>query len=133
MSASVAIGLGLSWVAAAATSLGWLMKSRGAYASARMRHRRPVLSLRVQPAPSTVSAGASVSVSGASYQAELLSARAFPSGTLRVALLALLPRPPFPPRAVRPCGSRRGAASRCPARGESREAQRPRGSLVAGL
>ena len=39
MSASVAIGLGLSWFAAAATSLGWLMKSRGAHASARMRHR----------------------------------------------------------------------------------------------
>ena len=47
MSASVAIGLGLSWVAAAATSLGWLMKARGAHTSARMSHRRPIRSLRV--------------------------------------------------------------------------------------
>lgn len=47
MSTSVAIGLGLSWLAAAATSLGWLIKSRGARSSARMRHRRPVRSLRV--------------------------------------------------------------------------------------
>ena len=47
MSTSVAIGLGLGWLAAAATSLGWLMKSRGARSSARMRHSRPVRSLRV--------------------------------------------------------------------------------------
>jgi hypothetical protein len=47
----------------------------------------------LQPAPSTVSAGASVSVSGASYQVQLLSARTFPSGTLRVALLVPTPAP----------------------------------------
>jgi drug/metabolite transporter (DMT)-like permease len=46
MTAGVAIGLGLGGVSAAVTSLGWLMKSRGARASARMRHRRPVRSLR---------------------------------------------------------------------------------------
>jgi drug/metabolite transporter (DMT)-like permease len=46
MTAGVAIGLGLSGVSAAVTSLGWLMKSRGARTSARMCHRRPVRSLR---------------------------------------------------------------------------------------
>jgi hypothetical protein len=47
----------------------------------------------LQPAPSTVSAGGWVSVSGASYQVQLLSARAFPSGALRVALLVPAPAP----------------------------------------
>ncbi len=40
----------------------------------------------LQPAPSTVRTGASVSVSGTTYQVQLLNARAFPSGALRVAL-----------------------------------------------
>lgn len=46
MTTGVAIGLGLSAAAAAGTSLGWLMKSRGALASATMSHRRPWHSLR---------------------------------------------------------------------------------------
>jgi drug/metabolite transporter (DMT)-like permease len=46
VTAPVAIGLAIAWVAAAATNLGWLMKSRGARASARMRHDRPWRSLR---------------------------------------------------------------------------------------
>jgi hypothetical protein len=41
MTVSVAIGLALAVIAAAATSLGWLMKSRGAQASAPTRHDRP--------------------------------------------------------------------------------------------
>ncbi|HLM85197.1 MAG TPA: hypothetical protein VK272_03310 [Solirubrobacteraceae bacterium] len=45
----------------------------------------------LQPAPTKVSAGASVSVSGASYYVQLLNARAFPSGTLSVALLVPTP------------------------------------------
>jgi hypothetical protein len=40
----------------------------------------------LQPAPSMVSAGATVRVRGGSYLPQLLRARAFPSGTLRVAL-----------------------------------------------
>jgi hypothetical protein len=40
----------------------------------------------LQPAPSTVSAGATVHVRGTSYFVEQLDARAFPSGTLHVAL-----------------------------------------------
>jgi len=40
----------------------------------------------LRPAPSAVSSGASVMVRGAAYQAYVFSARAFPSGTLRVAL-----------------------------------------------
>ncbi len=47
----------------------------------------------LQPAPSAVSAGSSVDVGGASYQVQLLSANAFPSGTLRVALLVPTPAP----------------------------------------
>ena len=45
----------------------------------------------LQPAPSTVSTGASASVSGTAYQIHLLSARAFPSGSLGVALLVPTP------------------------------------------
>ncbi len=45
----------------------------------------------LQPAPSTVSTGASVSVGGIAHQAYVFDARAFPSGTLRIALL--VPRP----------------------------------------
>ncbi len=45
----------------------------------------------LQPPPATVSTGASVSVGGNAYQARVLSARAFPAGSLRVALL--VPRP----------------------------------------
>jgi len=47
----------------------------------------------LQPAPSAVSAGASVDVGGSSYQVRLLSAGAFTSGTLRVALLVPAPAP----------------------------------------
>lgn len=46
MTTGVAIGLGVAWIAATTTSLGWLMKSRGARASAPMSHRRPWHSLR---------------------------------------------------------------------------------------
>ncbi|MGP0100170.1 MAG: hypothetical protein ACLPUT_00915 [Solirubrobacteraceae bacterium] len=47
----------------------------------------------LQHAPSTVSNGSSVRVGGASYEVQLLSARAFPSGDLRVALLIPAPTP----------------------------------------
>lgn len=47
MTAGVAIGLALGWVAAVATNLGWLMKHRGAQRSSRMRHRRPWRSVQV--------------------------------------------------------------------------------------
>jgi hypothetical protein len=49
----------------------------------------------LQPAPATLSAGTSVRVNGASYLPQLLSARAFPSGALRIALFL-----PAPSRAV---------------------------------
>lgn len=45
----------------------------------------------LQPAPSKLSAGATVRVRGTSYLPQLLSARAFPSGTLRVALFVQEP------------------------------------------
>ncbi len=45
----------------------------------------------LQPAPRSVSTGASVTVGGAGYQAYVFNTLAFPSGTLRVALL--IPRP----------------------------------------
>jgi hypothetical protein len=61
----------------------------------------------LQPAPSTVSAGASVSVRGSSYQAQLLSAHAFPSGSLRIALLVPTPAPSV---AATSCASIRLAA-----------------------
>ncbi len=47
----------------------------------------------LQRAPSAVSTGSSVDVGGASYQVQLLSARAFPGGALRVALLVPAPAP----------------------------------------
>jgi hypothetical protein len=47
----------------------------------------------LEPAPAKLSAGASVSVSGVSYLVQLLSAKAFPSGTLRIALLIPAPAP----------------------------------------
>lgn len=49
----------------------------------------------LQPAPaiSTLSEGASVSVGGASYRVQLLSAKAFPGGTLRIALFIPQPAP----------------------------------------
>jgi hypothetical protein len=47
----------------------------------------------LQPAPSKLSTGASVDVSGAIYRLQLLSAGAFPSGTLRVAMLIPTPAP----------------------------------------
>jgi hypothetical protein len=45
----------------------------------------------LKPAPSSVNTGGSVTVAGHTYQAQVLDARAFPSGTLRVALF--VPRP----------------------------------------
>ncbi|MGA2452486.1 MAG: hypothetical protein ABSG93_03115 [Solirubrobacteraceae bacterium] len=45
----------------------------------------------LRPAPSIVSAGAPVDVGGATYWAQMLSAGAFPSGALRVALLVPTP------------------------------------------
>jgi len=49
--------------------------------------------LQPAPAPSRLSAGAAVEVAGASYQAQLVSARAFPSGSLSAALLVPTPGP----------------------------------------
>jgi hypothetical protein len=45
----------------------------------------------LQPAPSTLSNGASIHVHGASYLVQLLSAQAFPSGPMRVALFIPAP------------------------------------------
>ena len=47
----------------------------------------------LQPAPPTVSAGASLAIAGNAYHADVLSARAFPTGGLRVALLVASPSP----------------------------------------
>jgi hypothetical protein len=47
----------------------------------------------LQPAPANLSEGASVSVSGVSYRVQLLSAKAFPSGTLKIALFIPAPAP----------------------------------------
>ncbi|MGH2865828.1 MAG: hypothetical protein ACRDJX_11360 [Solirubrobacteraceae bacterium] len=49
----------------------------------------------LQPAPPQLSEGSTVSVSGVSYRIQLLSAKAFPSGTLRIALAI-----PTPARSV---------------------------------
>ncbi len=49
----------------------------------------------LEPAPSLGSTHSSVSVGGAAYQVQLLSARAFPSGTLQIALLIPTPPPDF--------------------------------------
>jgi hypothetical protein len=46
MSAGVAIGLALAAVCALGTNAGWLIKHRGAQKSPRMRHRRPLSSVR---------------------------------------------------------------------------------------
>jgi drug/metabolite transporter (DMT)-like permease len=46
MSAGVAIGLALAAVCALGTNAGWLIKHRGAQESPRMRHRRPLSSVR---------------------------------------------------------------------------------------
>jgi drug/metabolite transporter (DMT)-like permease len=46
MSAGVAIGLALAAVCALGTNVGWLIKHRGAQESPRMRHRRPLSSVR---------------------------------------------------------------------------------------
>jgi hypothetical protein len=64
MTVSVAIGLAISAVAAAATSLGWLMKSRGAHASAAMRHDRPWRSVRSLLASRWFAAGVLVATAG---------------------------------------------------------------------
>jgi hypothetical protein len=45
----------------------------------------------LQPAPTTLSTGSSASVGGDRYMAQVFGARAFPSGTLRVALLVKRP------------------------------------------
>jgi hypothetical protein len=76
VTASVAIGLAIAWVAAAATSLGWLMKSRGARSSARMRHDRPWRSLLALLASRWFAAGVLVASVG---------------GVLHIAALALAP------------------------------------------
>jgi len=46
----------------------------------------------LQPPPATVSTGTPVSVGGNAYHARVLSARAFPTGSLRVALLVPTPK-----------------------------------------
>ena len=76
MTASVAIGLAIAWVAAAATSLGWLMKSRGARSSTPMRHSRPWRSLRALFASRWFAAGVLVASVG---------------GVFHIAALALAP------------------------------------------
>jgi len=73
---SVAIGLAIAWVAAAATSLGWLMKSRGAHSSAPMRHHRPWRSVRALFTSRWFAAGVLVASTG---------------GLLHIAALALAP------------------------------------------
>jgi hypothetical protein len=72
----VAIGLAIAWVAATATSLGWLMKSRGARSSAPMRHNRPWRSLRVLFGSRWFAAGVLVASAG---------------GALHIAALGLAP------------------------------------------
>jgi drug/metabolite transporter (DMT)-like permease len=76
VTAGVAIGLAIACVAAAATSLGWLMKSRGARASATMRHDRPWRSLRALFASRWFAGGVLVASVG---------------GLLHIAALALAP------------------------------------------
>lgn len=76
MTAAVAIGLAIAWVAAAATSLGWLMKSRGARSSVPMRHQRPWHSLRALFASRWFAAGVLVASFG---------------GVLHIAALGLAP------------------------------------------
>ena len=46
MSVGVALGLALAAVCALGTNAGWLIKHRGAQESPRMRHRRPLSSVR---------------------------------------------------------------------------------------
>jgi hypothetical protein len=76
MTVSVAIGLAIAAVAAAATSLGWLMKSRGAQASAAMRHDRPWRSVRSLLASRWFAGGVLVASAG---------------GALHIAALGLAP------------------------------------------
>lgn len=76
MTASVAIGLTIAWVAATATSLGWLMKSRGARSSPPMRHDRPGRSVRALLASRWFSGGVLVASAG---------------GLLHIAALGLAP------------------------------------------
>jgi hypothetical protein len=76
VTAEVAIGLAIAWVAAAATSLGWLMKSRGARSSARMRHHRPWRSMRALFASRWFAAGVLIASVG---------------GVLHIAALGLAP------------------------------------------
>jgi drug/metabolite transporter (DMT)-like permease len=76
MTVSVTIGLAIAAVAAAATSLGWLMKSRGAQASVPMRHDRPWRSLRALLASRWFAVGVLVATAG---------------GALHIAALALAP------------------------------------------
>jgi hypothetical protein len=45
----------------------------------------------LQPAPSTVSAGATVSRAGRAYETETFTARAFPTGSLRIAVFTAVP------------------------------------------
>jgi hypothetical protein len=76
VTASVAVGLAIAWVAAAATSLGWLMKSRGARSTARMRHDRPWRSVRALLASRWFAGGVLVATVG---------------GVLHIAALGLAP------------------------------------------
>lgn len=76
MTVSVAIGLAMAAIAAAATSLGWLMKSRGAQTSAAMRHDRPWRSVRALLGSRWFAAGMLVATAG---------------GALHIAALGLAP------------------------------------------
>jgi hypothetical protein len=76
MTVPVAVGLAIAWVAAAATSLGWLMKSRGAQTSAPMQHARPWRSLRALLASRWFAAGVLIATAG---------------GALHIAALGLAP------------------------------------------
>lgn len=76
VTAAVATGLVIALVAATATSLGWLMKSRGARSSPRMRHDRPGRSLRALLASRWFAGGVLVASAG---------------GLLHIAALGLAP------------------------------------------
>ena len=76
MSAGVAIGLALAAVCALGTNAGWLIKHRGAQECPRMRHRRPLSSVRALFASRWFAAGIIV---------------ASAAGLLHIAALALAP------------------------------------------
>ena len=76
MTVSVATGLLIALVAATVTSLGWLLKSRGARSSPRMRHDRPGRSVRALLASRWFTGGVLVASAG---------------GLLHIAALGLAP------------------------------------------